>query len=1644
MPRSGKRFCLVRRFIAPLGLSRTPRQNEEDPGQRKESPALHTASSSIASYGALASQTATHRTGIPISALDTNEQKTHAVLAGKEILKTVKVQDGCVTEEFNLRTSILAYASTHGSSSQPDAAARRREYLSCRDVRWSSKQFSHVIATAAQNGRIALYDVNVAGARTELAWIHDHTGQVNKLDFDVFVGYMMLSASTDKTVRMTDIRDTRAAKCTQKFVVRSGVRHVAWSPVEGNDFEFAVCADGGLVQHWDARNPRGPTLSIHAHERGCYSLDWHPGGRHVVSGGTDKYVRVWDLKGERRQKPVFSFRAPQAIRNVKWRPPSWSSDSSDSGTWQTTQVATTYQLDDPRLHVWDLRRPMIPFREIDTFNRPASDFLWASKDVIWACGEEGLFTQNDVNFAPQVHQICPPSSLQSLPSGDCILFSEERPHRHLSKGEDSSAAFLSLAPDGPSQGDEAHQPTDLDPEDRESVHNESLLSTSFKRKVRSVPPRSASSAANLSHSASPQTPNPLNSVLQLNKATRPGSGTFGNDQAGFVGSIIGAAPEPDVVEFLAQYYSAPPSEIARKKNPDRILEGLTARFLNNADVCSEASMHRMAQSWRILESVIVPELRGWADSNRAARRREDLKTKERGEKERQKTKEKADSIRSFSKPPARHAVASSDVKPQKLVSHLLSAVTDSERAIAEPGSTSNMTTPLARPLKEPPSALKIEHSRSEHADSPDGIESLQPLPPSVLASHATAAAAARALADSMGLSMPLPVHDEVEREVSSSSQEEDVDLIAAERILERSPMINPQVHEEKRAALLDYRIQARPIFSLDSRSSQPRYDQDSRHDSSESFAMFSTSTSSSQRPQLLGQSFGSERAGDKSGGSQDDQDQSAHVDNIGSFSSGGNHSLSKEGGVKVHDFSDSPSDPGLSVQTDPGSGLHEPEAKKAEPAQKLEAFSPEQVDKYRTNSIIQPSTISSSVDELGYQPGHQPTQRKIHITNPALSISSLADLTASQAARSMTELRDQDGMDADGYVVTDFWPIDLSRYETKLPFALSALPLACQMIAYDASSGIAAGQFAALLLLYLAPYFWHPDYRRELSAALPLPQPQDTADRLMRPDLAQRVLEGILMDHLEYLQRARLYDAVAALRRSCAELGFERAQSQRAAKPQESMQKVQPGVPYLQRGRSTKRSSVCGQAPTTVDDLSLLWAQLPCHLHATVALLQIQPRALPNIRRFHRVKKDSRQTRPPRRSPRLKTRRQQLTGAEDSDRLLLLLHSAAAARKPAAATGPGSGGAFQSKRARSRTRPQGRRTAENKGVAKKSKARKIQPIIIPEPKTEPEEQVPTPVTLQKQQTADDEDECGHSGVQLKRTTSTTASGFAILAYKNGILNPRLSKPPSNIEDIHKRRVEPRRSASPTESECNHYVKKVEGARNEMTLLVETSGKLLKDYNEDGYNRVFNQAFTGFPKDIGLNNNLSAPQPDYIEGLEMQEYRPLPIDDHLKGAVLYKDDPSSLTLPLLAGEWKGRGKDMEEARLQSAYDGAALVYARNQALSYLGKSDPPGHAEVTTFTTDGTNLNLFAHYATLSTDGTAEYHQYPIKSTNLTDSHQAFRDGRRGLRNAQDHARKQSYCMRDHLRERWKRRRGGSGAAVAHQTAGRKTSSTRRR
>ncbi|KAF2964694.1 hypothetical protein GQX73_g8888 [Xylaria multiplex] len=230
-----------------------------------------------------------------------------------------------------------------------------------------------------------------------------------------------------------------------------------------------------------------------------------------------------------------------------------------------------------------------------------------------------------------------------------------------------------------------------------------------------------------------------------------------------------------------------------------------------------------------------------------------------------------------------------------------------------------------------------------------------------------------------------------------------------------------------------------------------------------------------------------------------------------------------------------------------------------------------------------------------------------------------------------------------------------------------------------------------------------------------------------------------------------------------------------------------------------------------------------------------------------------------------------------------------------------------------------------------------------------------------------------------KTISTTSPGFAIRAHRNGIVGSLYSKPPTNLGTIHEQHAKPRASASPTESMYEHYSHTVSKIGNEATTV----------YN-----------------DVGFNNGLSAPQPDFTEGLEMREYDPFPVDEQVSGAVLYKDDPYSVTLSHLAGEFKSPNG------------------AGTKPCYLSGSLTPPGHAEVRTFTTDGTNMNFYAHYAAPSEDNDrVEYHQYQYASVNIKDSYKGHKDGYRGIRNQQDHARSQSYALKDRLKKHWGQHHG---------------------
>ncbi|KAF9885728.1 SEA (Seh1-associated) complex subunit [Aspergillus nanangensis] len=806
------------------------------------------------------SQTVTHKTGISISALDISPQRTHAVIGGKEILKTIRVSPNHSSEEFNLRNAIISYSSTHHVGS--GLSARQKDQLTVRDVKWSRGNYDQIIATAVANGRIVLYDLHRTGL--EYCRFQGHSRQVHRLAFNPHWPAWLLSGSQDSSIRMWDLRmastERGVSVCGSKDQYNGNsdaIRDIRWSPSDG--VVFATATDSGAVQLWDYRKASAPLMRITAHDRPCFSVDWHPDGKHIVSGGTDRQVKVWDFSssGERRQKPTFQFRTPQAVMNVRWRPPSWAREPQGSGDWQSTQLVTSYDKEDPRIHLWDLRRPHIPFREFDRYDTRSADLLWHSKDLLWTAGEAGAFTQTDVRFAPQVVNQRPTCSVAWSPSGEVLAFVQKRPRR--STLGLSTTEFVGHQEEGSSSGEafSQSQPDDLlDEPSFTPIHHGRSKSTSAR------PSKSLGST--------PPGPVELNPVLPLEKVLSKDNYTEPH-QFGVNGIIPGATMGRDVFQYLGRRYSPLLDDLDILYTDP--LSSLLDSLGHNAECAEDISLLKLAQTWRIVKSAVIQELQ--------AKAREQRQSAGRGSRGvRKKTSKEG--------PSNEKARALEDGKHDKARNRLFKGVMETEvpkLSLSDTEPTSTMTTPLARPLPDSP-PIGSSDSSSSHMTSLNDPD-IQPLPPSVLSSNQSTMNSNDW--SSMSDIEPRPIlefhrsQSYASEEVQSISDSPLVDPLsgsmpqAPEEDQRSAPRAitrradwrgkhHPEIPEEdeydqkmedKKAAIRDYKSFPKKVLSLESHMESNRPPGFQRHESSESFSMFSASTESSHPSKLIAASFSS-------------------------------------------------------------------------------------------------------------------------------------------------------------------------------------------------------------------------------------------------------------------------------------------------------------------------------------------------------------------------------------------------------------------------------------------------------------------------------------------------------------------------------------------------------------------------------------------------------------------------------------------------------------------------------------------------------------------------------------------------------------------------------------------------------------------
>lgn len=808
-------------------------------------PADPTLSSSSSKYSS-------HKTGIPIAAFDVSPNGTHAILAGRDILKTIKVTRSGCTEDFNIRSAIIAYASTHDSASG-GISATHKDQLAANDVKWSHGGYDTTIATAAANGQIVIYDLNRPGV--EYARLHEHVRQVHRVAFNPHTGKenLLLSGSQDATVRLWDLgalpgdRSVMTCRSQHQYLGNNeGIRDLKWSPT--TEWEFAVGTDNGVIQRWDIRNRKSPLLKVIAHEKTCHSIDWHPDGKHLVSGGADKYVNVWDFSTtDRRKKPCWQIRAPQAVLNVRWRPPCWNAETTNSGNWQCTQLATSYDNQDPRIHIWDFRRQFVPLREIGRHNTAPTAMLWHSKDLLWSVGSTGIFTQTDINTTSNVSDCRNRNVVSISPNGQIFFFSENkvRKRRFI---DDTTNDFLDRDRKLAGSGDKSsgsHSATDGSLE-------ETSLSSSLKgrhRKAHST--RSSKSLAS--------TP-PLSSIapsvgpgeqIQKFDETMEKDTIFHPVQVAASGRINGVFDHM-AFKYLGRFYQTP--SLLYANNPDQeALRMLYPSFQRNAQLAAYTNQHQLAQSWRIAGLAVEKELRSW--SNHEARNL-------------------ARTTVSFglnigSSPLAlRNEINRSAHEDESYLP--ASGIEKVKARLKTPqnlDSSSNMTTPTARPVPD----TEADPVITVHEDFSEGVDSLSLPGPAWENLHSPNRSDLTS-----NILIPQSSRDPVE--VIDSESEVYEPAISPRNIHPRPGNVRrsssrtgfPDLDHhmsERRAAMENYKALPRPLLRLEEPAhttgiiTMPLLD---RHDSNESFQLFSASTDSSHRAHSFENSFGSSQESGKS------------------------------------------------------------------------------------------------------------------------------------------------------------------------------------------------------------------------------------------------------------------------------------------------------------------------------------------------------------------------------------------------------------------------------------------------------------------------------------------------------------------------------------------------------------------------------------------------------------------------------------------------------------------------------------------------------------------------------------------------------------------------------------------------------------
>ncbi|XP_078375703.1 GATOR2 complex protein WDR24-like [Oculina patagonica] len=332
-----------------------------------------------------------------LNSLSTSKDGSQVVVAGRNVFKIIGIEESGFAEKTNLRVG------------------RINLNFSITDVQWHAVD-DHILATAAGNGAVVLWNLNKITKQKQELVFTEHKRTVNRIQFHPFEKDVLLSGSQDGTMKFFDLRKQSVASTFHGKA--ESIRDVQFSPFDGQ--KFAAACENGNIQLWDSRQPTFPINQFMGHNGPTFAINWHPEERNwVASAGRDKMIKVWDVYG-RTPQIVNTIQTIAAVARIKWRPQ------------RKFQIASCSLLVDFDIHVWDIRRPYIPYASFGEHKDVVTGILWRqslrNKDpfVFLSCAKDSMLYQHVFSDAQLPADHAPRVGLSINVNGDVSVASSDQ------------------------------------------------------------------------------------------------------------------------------------------------------------------------------------------------------------------------------------------------------------------------------------------------------------------------------------------------------------------------------------------------------------------------------------------------------------------------------------------------------------------------------------------------------------------------------------------------------------------------------------------------------------------------------------------------------------------------------------------------------------------------------------------------------------------------------------------------------------------------------------------------------------------------------------------------------------------------------------------------------------------------------------------------------------------------------------------------------------------------------------------------------------------------------------------------------------------------------------------------------------------